>query len=240
MAIRIDTSGGDYLSRTSPFSHNAAYTWMAWIRLETDINNYGHFFHVGGAFAYDANTDSVGHDTDGVTLRTGCAGGGTNSFTTGSGLSVGTWYHVALVRASTASLATYLDGVSNITNTDNVSGRAAVANAFIGSYNSLPMDGRIAHPKMWDTNLSPAEIAAEMLSYTPVKTANLWAYLPCNTGGGAQGDDASGNGRHFTINGTITIEDDPVLPTPPALGGYFKQGLENNLRPRQFAPGLAR
>ena len=81
MAIRFDASG-DSLSRTRLAG---AKTVMAWIYIVTDRNDYTVFFGLG-------SNELIGTGSDGTTLLH--YDGVTER--TGSALSTGTWYHLAL------------------------------------------------------------------------------------------------------------------------------------------------
>lgn len=210
MGADISGTVGYYLSRSSPWSHNAAYTVMGWFYLETDLDTYSHFLHVGGSEGYDGNTDVIGADNDGVTLRGGCAGGSSNSWQVDSALSLGDWFHVALIRSSATDLKLYLDGVSVLTFTPDVSGRTGSSLFTLGQYNGLPINGRLAAVKAWTAALSVGELSNEAGSIGPVRSANLWGAWPM-VDNATLVNDISGNSRHLTINGTVPWIADPPL-----------------------------
>jgi len=213
MSIRFDAVG-DYLSIVPP-SANAAYTIMGWVYLSSDLNDYTHFFHTGGQEVYDGDTDFVGTDTDGTTLRAGCAGGTSDSFTTGSALTVAQWYHIAMIRSSATSLKVYLNAVEDLSYTNDVSSRVMSPLMTVGQYNGKNVNGRIAAIKVWDAALSTDELSSERYSLLPCRWANLWAYLPTLSAGSLE-KDYSGNGRDFTVNGTLTVEDNPPIAVFPS------------------------
>lgn len=204
----------DYYSRASPFDFNAAYTVSLWFKLESGLTDYHHFFHVGSIYVYDGITDTIGLDNDGVTLRCGCAGGTTNSFTTGSALTAGVWYLIQMVRESSTSLKIYLNGVLDITMTNDVGARTAASNIFIGSYNGKPCRGFLAAVKSWTAVLSGAERTIEGLYYQAVKAAP-WSVWPLFN----DHDDDSGNARHLTLVGGEAFDLGPSIAWAP--GGEF-------------------
>lgn len=214
MALRIDGSGFDYLSRSTVINHNAAYSWLFWIRPASDLNQYTHFVHAGGGMSYDGNTDSLGTDNDGTALRIGCAGGASNSFdTTGDALTTGQAYWLAVVRESATVLKVYIDGVLTHTLTNDVSGRSAASGMFIGEYNFLPLDGRTWGHQIYTRALSAAEVAAQMAQHVPLDATSLWSWLPMVDDTVAEcALDYSGNGRDWTVNGTLAVE---AEATPP-------------------------
>lgn len=204
-----------YYTRSSPFSHNAPYTMSCWVRREAGLTDYHHYMHVGGAFAYDENSDFVGLDADGVTLRAGCAGGASYSFPTAGTLTAGQWYLVQMVRESTTSLKIYLDGTLSMTLTNDVTARAASTTIALTNYNSFPCRGDVAAVKAWAFQLTTAELAAEGLQYLPV-TAGAWGVWPIADGP----HDYSGNRRHLTTVGTLVYAAGPPIPWGPVLADY--------------------
>lgn len=221
---RVDND--DYASRSSTgFNHNAAYTALTWFKIDTNPAQYQHFVNISGSYAYDGNTDFIG--TDEVTpilFRYGCAGGASSSFLTSGVLTVGVWYWCALVRESSTSLKVYRgtnssDGALIATLTNNVGARASASLMSLGGYNSANINGPIALPRFWSgSSLTLAQLHAEVGSYSPVITANLWT-APAFSGADftAAMADLSGNARNWTRSGTdSTIVADPISPSSGA------------------------
>jgi len=73
---------------------------------------------------------------------------------------------------------------------------------------SADLDGWLAHLKIWTAALTAAEVAQEMNSYRPVRTANLVVWSPLDDGVSAR--DYSGNGNHGTVTGAVQIAGPPV------------------------------
>ena len=212
MAIRFDAAADRIARTSSPLDYNSAYTWMAWVRLVSDLNAYGHVFGINRNDAA-ANYDYIGMDGTGQGLITLVDIGGAYTEQAGTTLSLGTWYHICAVRASTTSLAIYLNGVLDSTNTRNVTGRIAAtrmeAGAF-GTFDGDRVDARIAAVKIWSVALSAAEIAQEIYRLAPAQFANLWQWSPL-IGSASDLADYSGNGRDWTAGGTLTVEDGPPI-----------------------------
>lgn len=214
MAVRFDT-GTDRLQKTSGvINYNAAYTWMAWVYHTTLPAAYGTHFIVqsaaGGANSADYfQVDSQGthHFEWGLSIA--------NSFTsrtTTATVSTGTWYHVALVRASATSLQGYVNGAADgAAITVDISARASVSREDMGAYgaSSDPLNGRIAYCKMFNRALSAAEVLNEMRAIRPVHPSSVWAFYPLWPN--ARARDYSGNGRDWTEAGTLTDEDPPPI-----------------------------
>lgn len=226
MALQSTSTSGEYLTRTATvINHNAANTAFLWVRLDSDANTYVHFLHIGGnPDAYDGNTDFLGTDADGTTLRFGCAGGASNTFTTGPALTVGDWYWLALVRESATSLKVYIgtdgtDGSLLATITDNVSGRASATAMRVLSYNGFGTVGTAAHARFWTRALTLAELHDEAASATVADTANIWSAADFDGSNVADAAlDDSGNSRDWTTTGTLDLVSGPSLgPTAPTI-----------------------
>lgn len=223
-ALRFTRTSSQGAFRTASVpSANSAYTILAWFYLDSDPNDYQHFLHLGGSYpSYDGNTDFVGTDNNGTTFRWGCAGGTSNTFATGSALSTGTWYKVAMVRSSATDLKIYLAAAGNalaleVTLTNDVSGRAASSAFSAGTYNGYPMDGRMSGIRIWTAALSTGELATEFENLAPSRTADLYlgtlAYADTVS---ELLDDQSVNARDLTGLNTPTTAAGPTLENPGA------------------------
>jgi hypothetical protein len=74
-------------------------------------------------------------------------------------------------------------------------------------------DGRIANLKLWEAQLTLAQIAAERWVMKPQRTADLYGWWPFMGGSDAERvRDYSGNGNDFTVGGTLTDEAAPPIP----------------------------
>lgn len=69
-------------------------------------------------------------------------------------------------------------------------------------------DGKFAHLRLWSAVLTAGEIAQEMNSYRPVRTANLVLWSPYDDGTSAR--DYSGSGNHGTVTGALQFQCPPV------------------------------
>lgn len=206
MAVRFDNIADGLLRTTDLLDTDAAYTFMFWVYITTDRNDFSTFWSTNaGGYSH---SDWIGTDADGVTLQLYSQAGGGGVTNNGSALTVGTWYHIAMVRTSTTALAVYLNGVSDASNTVDVSARTnATRQEFAGTAGSDPGDIRIFNSKAWSAALSVPEIFAEMQSNQPQRLSNLYGWWPHFAGSGERADDYSGNGRDWTEAGTLTDED---------------------------------
>lgn len=212
MAVRFDASA-DYLSRTTNLlNYNSAYTVCFWVYLSTDTNYYTHYWAIC-ASATEAvndyqNSDFVGGNIDGTSVRVGAYVGGSGSDGIGTSLTTATWYHIAVRRSSASLLEAFLNGTLDATCTQDTTGRTAVAGEYMGRFNGtgFEMNGRVAHYRSWDRALSDAEIRSESLSSFPVTLDSIRHVNPMYPG---ERTYEQLKGQSFTENGTLTDEDGP-------------------------------
>lgn len=215
MSVRLESASSESLSRTTgALNHNSPYTVCCAFYLSSNIGDYNHMIALGDQGEPDyANADFLGTDNDGVTLRCGALIATAGGAGTGSALTVGRWYHLALVRDSVTALKAYLDGSLNITRTNDITGRAAATIHRVGILNGLGANGRFAAWKEWAVALTADEIKQEMGAIRPVThvfDAKPW--YPMFPGASERTRDYSGNAYDWTENGTISDEDPPPLP----------------------------
>lgn len=228
MAVRYDAAADRLLRTSDLINYNAVYTVMGWIYLVSDLNAAGRFWSLNTNSTTN-DFDFVGVNTDGTTLIARTAVGAATTTGSGSNLSIATWYHVALVRSATNMLDVYLNGTLDSNHTRSTSGRTAVTRMEAGAWttgNANRSDARMAAMKAYSTNLTAAEIAAEMLSYAPIRTSNLYEWWPLLPGANRP-NGFSANVRHWTEGGTLTDEDGPPIPFLPPDGGV---GVFDTLR----------
>jgi hypothetical protein len=120
---------------------------------------------------------------------------------------LGEWHHYALVRDTGNVWRTYIDGVANVFATNLVDPTGDPRPRFGNDNYGAWLDGRITAGKIWLATLSPAEIRAEMASYAPVRTANIWSVVPMTTHTNLT--DQSGLGNTPTAMGILSTEDGP-------------------------------
>lgn len=212
MAVRFDLAADRLLRTTDLLDYNAAYTWMAWLYISVDANVQVQA--IGLNTNTNTSVDSIGFDATGTLIRLRVQNAGVGSNQTGSNLTAGTWYHVAMVRESTTSLKLYVNGVLDITHTQSVVGRGAATRMEIGanaSTDAQPFNGRVYAIKAWSTTLDVAAVANEIYTVLPRQRTNLYGFWPCFLGASERLLDYSGNGRNWTESGTLTDEDAPPV-----------------------------
>lgn len=232
MGYRLVNPSNEYLSRTSGFpNYNNNYTFMFWVLIVGDENGRRGWFTMNDGTA--ANLDFLGNGTDGTSLEISGRIGGEGVLNTGTDLNLGQWYHVTMVRSATNALEAFLDGVSDVTQTQEISGRAAASENVIGklaaaSSGNLVADIRFCAVKIWTTDLSTKEINNEMNSIVPIKWANIHTWSPLTKIGDAI--DYSGNGNDWTENGTPITED-----TAPVSWRHGRRNVNPNPAPAPVA-----
>jgi hypothetical protein len=207
MALRFDATG-DSLTRSGNNPSITAFTIMCWAKISTDRNAYSCILCIGTT--NDGNLYYLGTGSDGTTLLMyNPANDGPN----GTNLTVGTWYHVALVcdGTSTGNLRAYLNGVLNSTHNGH-NGPTNAMMRFGNNFYTEFFNGCVAAVKVYSAALSADRILQERLYYTPVHTTNLQSWTPLmHPTAGSNGTDFSGSAFNFTVNGTLTVEDGPPI-----------------------------
>jgi len=210
MAQRFNGTAANYLSRTaSMLSINAAFTWMAWIKITTDTNTNALIYSAGNNAGTQNDTILLGADGTTLTLSVNAA------TAAGTNLTVGTWYHVALVRASSTDVKIYLNGVQDSASTTSVGTSRTMENMLIGSFlgAATPFNGAMDAAKAWSRALSVAEIQNEMRRHLPFSTTSLYAWWPMvHSTAALSAKDYGGSAADWTVNGTITVEQGAGIP----------------------------
>jgi hypothetical protein len=132
---------------------------------------------------------------------------------TGTGLSTGTWYHIALTNNGTTR-EMFLNGSSDGSDGSLSSWTSTRVRLGNNPAASRHADIRIASYKEYHSVLTGGQITTEMSSWTDVlggATANCRLNLHTDL------TDESGNGNNFSSSGTLTTEANP--PGLPSLDG---------------------
>ena len=213
MAIRFDTTG-EYLRRSGPGAQSA-YTFAGWFLLDVDLNSQQTL--LGGLDTGFAAAASLGTASNGTTPMATSTGGSAS----GTDVGTGVWMYLAMTRSSGGTSRFYQGSRNAAYLTEITPGSAfpaigsgwdlILASAF-GLTNQL--NGRAAYNRVWTTNLSKTQLEAEMRATSAVVTSNLWADYPFT----ANANDASGNGRNWTVTGTVSYVDQPPLDMEPEIG----------------------
>lgn len=233
MSVRFDAAADRLLRTTDLPDYNGVWAWCAWGQIAVDLNANSAFYSENDNTT--GNVDLLRTTTAGDVLEIRVVVAGAATTVGGGTLTVGTWYHLALVRESAASLKLYIDGALSATNTRDVTGRAAASRQEMGGFrstNTFPLDGKVFATKVWagGTALTLAEVQQEMRTVRPVRLTNLYGWWPLRPGSTERLKDYSGNGRDWTEAGTLADEDHPpiswgapggmrIMPPVAAAGG---------------------
>lgn len=210
MAVAFDA---DNEACTSTVVPAGSATMTVWAKLATDKNNYA---TIGGWFNGTSVYKYVCTEVDGTTLKFF----GVTGIAVGPPLTIGTWYKIGAVYdgSSTATLYYGTEG-SSLTSASNPGFSTGTVTSFrVGgsTFSTEFLNGSLAALKVWHTELSVAEIAAELEQYQPVRTDNLVRYHSFLTAPGLT--DESGNGNNLTA-GAAATSTDASGPNIPLTGG---------------------
>lgn len=217
----------EWFSRTSGAvtDHNAAYTVEGWIKVTVNNDTRHNVIYIDAGSTF-ANYDRIKLDWFNGAAGIQVVNGGTDSgqqYGTTS-LTIDTYFHLAAVRESVTSLKLYINGVLEVTIATDVTGRSAATRMSMAALaeGSEPSTGLVlAAWNAWSRALGAAEITAQMAQAAPTDTTSLWAEWLMLAGVGRV-DDASGNARHWTQNGSPTDVTDPNIIYPSAgAAGYM-------------------
>lgn len=214
MATRFTVASSEYLSRTSGsvLDHNANYTWCGWVHYTSLAAFSGdHYLFSATRIAGGTGDMDAAYAKGGATypwaLQVTVAAAST--ITTGSTITAGTWYFVALRRSSATLLELLVNGVVDVTNTRDVTGRGTADRMWVATISpggANMSDLRVEGQRAWSRALTDDEILSEMRSLDPVSWEGLWGHWPCHEGP-MRALDFSGNARDWTEVNTPTNED---------------------------------
>jgi hypothetical protein len=250
-ALRFTSASSQCANRTASVpDYNAAYTWLAWVRLTTagdsnhfavsaDGNNYDQFYRTsaGGILQLQVNVGGAATTISGSTV-----------------LNADTWYLIAVRRNSAASAELFIGTTSaNLaaeggTNTRDTTSRTAAGRLDLASFRgSGPfLNGMLTAAKLWTRALTLAEMKTEGDYFEPVDATNVWgAWRLDDLTTGIQ--DNTGNSRDLTVtNGPLTLETGLDLLEPatgvtvtPGVGAVTAAGLAPTVQtPALVTPAL--
>jgi hypothetical protein len=207
VAARADADGEEFF-RASSVPDIASFTIMAWVRPGGSLTG-GHasFFNIDwGSGSYVTCLMTSGHLFRLFNSDHGLSG-------TGSSMTDGTWYHVAMVCPGLgpggSTQLGYFNGVLDLSHTNMNSNQTEQNIRFLRGNDGDNFNGSIAAIKIWDAALSATEIAVEMRTYTPTRFTNLNSWYPLfkhtDTTNGAPASLA------LSSSGTLATTDGPAI-----------------------------
>ena len=204
MAV-VCNAWGDFLKRTTGLPSETLFTLCGWA-LKSDA--YAFQDGVAGVFGVDSRR-YIRYSADGVLSMLHGAG---TSVDFAASPTNNTWFFWAMTCNGT-SLKGYWAAPSSSawggTLSLTTSAVGATGEVCIGAAVSSqgPVGGSIAAVKLWDAELSSAELEAERLTYRPQRLTNLHLWSPLLV----DSLDYSGAGKNWTEAGTLTWEDGPPI-----------------------------
>ena len=229
MSILFDVNT-EFLSRTANLPTGAC-TVTGWAYMTTDLNTFTPLFFISDATGTDATRYvQIGTGADGTSfvgeihVNTSTGGGWSD---TGVVINVATdaWYFFALswdtvtggvtlrmyARAATATALSSGSVGATWSGTFVPASFRVARDVATGIYNGR-FNGRVAGMKMWDAELSSAEILAESFQLMPVRWTNYRNIYPLWNESAAGVADYGANGHNWTVNGSPTPAESPPVP----------------------------
>lgn len=212
-AVRFDASADrlDMPSAALP-SGSGGWTVAGWFRIVNDRNAVSTLWSLDGVFS--SSWHSLRTDATGTDLKLNQSG--TDVLSVAS-LTVGVWYFVAVRKDAAGNVKAYVGTeaggalstvTGSVTNINPYSGDGYVGGNAYGNW----LDGRGWGLRLWDVELSDAEVDAEFAASTAARTANLRAQWLLDAVPPTA--DSSGNSRTLTnTGGAWALEAGPTLPT---------------------------
>jgi hypothetical protein len=136
-------------------------------------------------------------------------------------MTVGTWYFVALTENS-GSYAIYAleEGETSFSTVITGTGGTGTYTAFRigGSLWNEDWDNELAYGRVWEAELSQAELLDEALSATPVRTSNIYSAPDMDSTSDAGQDTSAANNDWTEVGEPYTVVDGPDFGPAPGAG----------------------
>lgn len=231
MARSFIKASSEYAEVASAAVTAVPLTFSAWIKINTLGAGLAHtaiaISRASGAvrdsFVLDAIANAGGTT---ATVRALCGAAGSSAASTTTATFVaGVWVHVVAVYASNILRTSFLNGVAAVANTTSLTPSSLTRTAVgrLPNFNSAAinhMDGSIAEPAIWNTDLTADEIMGLYLGVPVlrVRRDSLKCYPPLL--GASPEPDYSGNGLALTLTGSTVAAHAPVAPMFSFDGGW--------------------
>jgi hypothetical protein len=251
MSVLFD-AGTECLTRTSSLPGWASFTVCGWAKANSYTAGVEQvLFQFAPVGAVSGAGGSLDIENGGGVASLGFWNGSSfNSGTFASRPSAGEWFfwYVRGVSTSSGGLQAgwrRAGDAAFVTTSATLNTYSAWAQWWLYGHSSISgkvSNGLGARVKTWGVALSDAELLAEMLASSPVKTANIDSFLPLdNSSSSTWGTDQSGAGHNWTVSSTPTF-DSARPPTAFSLtasaGAYTLTGQAATLKAgRKVAAG---
>ena len=205
MAFRFDATNED-LSRTTNLPSMYSCTMMGWFLRVVDRNSFETPLAWGQTSAGLYFNCYVNNTNNFIGLY--AADGGTAA-TSSTECLVGVWNHWTMCSSSNLTCKLYINGnlLLDVNPSDGVTNQKLW---ICNDPNAELFNGRAAAIKIWNRELSAAEIQQEMWTYIPQNWESLNSYFPLFTVAD-KARDYSGLNRDLTITNAVTTEDGPPI-----------------------------
>ncbi len=205
MAVQYDANTEWHIS-TAGMPAASPHTVACWVRYDTGSREQGPWVLTGSSLywgVYTFNPTNV------------CGANGGTDYTIVD-IGAAAWFYLVVVKPDNSNKNTWYaaEGASSVT----AGGGGSSSSSFtptqlsVGGWAPYLVSSRcsIAHFRIWDAALTQAEVNAELVSATAVRTSNLnREYRFAN---GALTTDSGPNGRTLTATGTPAFTADPTFP----------------------------
>lgn len=231
MAVRFNGTSASGFSTTSGVPTTASFTITCWFYLVSAAPS--------GLLMWSLDSSATQYAYLGVEVDPSSAllfdwqGTGATIISAAAPLSVGTWYKTGVVVSGTTARlyqATASSALSTYSETANFVLPSGTLKLWIGDSVHASFYGhyRLAAFKMWNSNLTKAEVEQELCCYVPRRTANLTHWYPMVR---KETTDYSGHARTLTGGSAATTEPGPpiawtrlraaVLPWDPSTDVWY-------------------
>lgn len=211
-SLRSDTSGSEYLIRSTNLPSQNSFTMMGWFKQRADASypiylnhqsttNGRYILFLGDGDASHFETYNLDNTHSGENIN--------------APLVLQTWFHLAMTAHGDVLLG-YVNGVLNSTSTVGGAGAFPAANIrFCGTADGAGANANFAALKVFNRALTAREIAREMTQYVPLIGPELGLNSWVPAAGPTLEMAAKDFGpykRHFTAVGTMVLEAGPPIP----------------------------
>jgi hypothetical protein len=219
------------------FPQNRAFTLEAMIKPRSTIsdNELAIFDFRNGTSDYDSQTRFVAKTSDGGVTGRAVIWNPTNGepSTSGTGITFGSWNHVAAVYDGANNVKLYVNGVLQTSATWQPLTKSNVA-LYIGDDTHRYFDGWMNEVRIWNgTARTGTQIAANMNAEIDPYSPGLVAYYRFDNGSGTTISDITGRGHDATTTNSPTwvntdttinnVELTPCSPTQSVVSGETVQ-----------------
>ena len=209
--VRFDAST-ERLSSATSLPVSDIVSACGWARRQADRNAESLIWILTNTAVNDFVTLITGVNGDSLTARE--TGGSSPTIAT---LTDGQWFCWCITANGTGASALtgyYLLPGETTFASQVVGGDALIENEMaVGgpAIANFQLNGDIFNVKVWDAVLTTGEMINECKSIQPRRTVNLNRWTPLYTSVASGVIDRSGNGRNWTINGTLADSDHPPV-----------------------------